>query len=280
MRKLFTTAVAILFLVSIGVACSLLRPKTPLTWHLVLEIDQAVPDREMAVNRTISVVERRLDAAGIDISQVTAEGALTNGRIRVSLPDVADRKRLMDLITSEGRLELVAVVSPPNPNAVQTFSSDQEALASLGGNVPGNRRILPYNERDEAAVAGNDDGVSSQSTRWVVVEVPAVVDGRDLRNAEASTLGSDYDDVYQIGFSLGPEGAQKFGAWTGANINNYVAVVLNDEVKSIAFIKSQIYDQGEISGRFTRQSAEDLALILRTGALPAPVKIVETGESK
>ena len=45
-------------------------------------------------------------------------------------------------------------------------------------------------------------------------------------------------------------GAEKFGAWTGANINEYMGVVLNDEVKSIAYIKSQIYDQGEISGRF------------------------------
>jgi preprotein translocase subunit SecD len=50
-------------------------------------------------------------------------------------------------------------------------------------------------------------------------------------------------------------------------------VVLNDEVKSIAFIKSRITDQGTISGRFTKQSAEDLALVLRSGALPAPVKI-------
>jgi preprotein translocase subunit SecD len=50
---------------------------------------------------------------------------------------------------------------------------------------------------------------------------------------------------------------------------------LNDEVKSIAFIKSQIFDQGEISGRFTKQSADDLALTLRSGALPAPIEYQE-----
>ena len=70
---------------------------------------------------------------------------------------------------------------------------------------------------------------------------------------------------YQIAFSFKPTGAEKFGAWTGANINQYMGVVLNDEVKSIAFIKSQIFDQGEISGRFTKESAEDLALTLRSG---------------
>ncbi len=53
-----------------------------------------------------------------------------------------------------------------------------------------------------------------------------------------------------------------------------MGVVLNDEVKSIAYIKSQISDQGEISGRFTKQSAEDLAHTLNSGALPAPIKIV------
>jgi len=83
-----------------------------------------------------------------------------------------------------------------------------------------------------------------------------------------------------ISFSLAPEGAQKFGAWTGAHIKDYLGVVLNGEVKSIVYIKSQISDQGEISGRFTKESAEDLALILRSGALPAPVKIVETRDSK
>ncbi|HYU99385.1 MAG TPA: protein translocase subunit SecD, partial [Pyrinomonadaceae bacterium] len=59
------------------------------------------------------------------------------------------------------------------------------------------------------------------------------------------------------------------------NINEYMGVILNDEVKSIAYIKSQITDQGEISGRFTKQSADDLALTLRSGALPAPIEYQE-----
>jgi preprotein translocase subunit SecD len=79
---------------------------------------------------------------------------------------------------------------------------------------------------------------------------------------------------------LNKSGADKFGAWTAANINEYIAVVLNDEVKSIAYIKSQITDQGEISGRFTKQSAEDLALVLRTGALPAEVKLTSETTDK
>jgi preprotein translocase subunit SecD len=100
------------------------------------------------------------------------------------------------------------------------------------------------------------------------------VDGSELRNASATQAQGGSAD-YQIAFSFKPTGAEKFGAWTGANINQYMGVVLNDEVKSIAYIKSQIFDQGQIDGRFTKASAEDLALTLRSGALPAPIEYQE-----
>src|SRR5436305_7680843 len=97
--------------------------------------------------------------------------------------------------------------------------------------------------------------------------MPPVVDGSELRNAQAVSQSGRGTD-YQIHFQLKPAGAEKFGAWTGANVNQYMGVVLNDEVKSIAFIKSQNPDSGEISGRVTKESADDLALTLRSGALP------------
>ncbi len=110
--------------------------------------------------------------------------------------------------------------------------------------------------------------------QFVVVEYPAVVDGSELRDANAvSRTGTEND--YQISFSFKPAGAQKFGDWTGKNIGNYMAVVLNDEVKSAAYIKSQIFDQGEISGQFTKKTADDLALTLRSGALPAKIEYQE-----
>jgi preprotein translocase subunit SecD len=92
----------------------------------------------------------------------------------------------------------------------------------------------------------------------VVVEYPAVVDGSELRDANAVTrTGSDSD--YQISFSLKPAGATKFGDWTSKNIGNYMGVVLNGEVKSAAYIKSRIDDRGEISGQFSKATADDLA---------------------
>jgi len=273
MHQRFTSAIAILLLSSVGLACSVLRPKSPLTWHAMLEIDAGVPDREAKVRRTVSVIEHRLDSFRVYNAKVTAQG---KGRILVSLPDVPDRKRLIELITAQGLLELVAVITPPSPTPVQTFNTEEQALASLGATVPGNRRVLPYSDGDESTSEQSSE-VTPQARQWIVVEVPAIVGGGELRDARAISYG---DENYHISFSLTPAGAQKFGDWTGAHINDYLGIVLNGEVKSIAYIKSQITDQGEISGRFSKHSAEDLALVLRSGALPAPVKVIETGDNK
>jgi preprotein translocase subunit SecD len=106
------------------------------------------------------------------------------------------------------------------------------------------------------------------------VETPAIVSGNDLRNATAipSTGGST---EYSVSFSLRPDGAKRLSSWTREHINEYLAVILNDEIESIAFVKSEMYDTGEISGRFTKQSAEDLAKVLTSSAFPAKVRFIE-----
>jgi preprotein translocase subunit SecD len=278
MHQRLTKTIPILLIVSVGLACSFLRPKTKLTWHILLEIDPAASDRQDRLAQTIDVIKRRLDAFGVGQPEVTAQGVPSDGRILVNLPEVTDRARLTALITTGGLLELLAVVSRPNPMPVETFAARDDALASLGGTLPEDRRVLRYQERAEPTTAEKSRS-NDQSARWVIVESPAIVDGSELRNAHALALGDD-DGTYNITFSLTPQGAQKFGDWTGSHINNYIGVALNGEVKSIAFIKSRITDQGEISGSFTKNSAQDLALILRAGALPVTVKIIETADNK
>ena len=265
MDKRFSPPLAILLLVGTSLACSLLRTKRPLNWHLTLEIDAS--DRGAAMKRTIAVLESRLDALGIRSFEVKPEGDPASGRILLNLPNTVDRERLKQVITAAGKLELVHVISLPNPSPVQTYPTKEQAIASL--NSPGQRlptfQVLPYVERAETG--------TNPATKWVVVKSPAIIAGEDLRNASAVPAASG--DEYEITFSLSPLGANKFGAWTGANISEYMGVVLNDEVRSIAYVKSQISDQGVIDGRFTKQSAEDLALVLKSGALPTPVKIVD-----
>jgi preprotein translocase subunit SecD len=230
---------------------------------------------EQATDQAQRIIESRLDAVGVAEPLVQRHGSQASHQILVQMPGIHDPERVKQLLKAESKLELVHVVSPPSPQATQTYTTEEEAKASLGGTVPTNRRVLPYAERNEPTAAGQTTPEDAQKQKkWVVVESPAVVDGNELRSAQA-VQAQGGGDSYQIAFALKPTGAQKFGSWTGANINEYMGVVLNDEVKSIAFIKSQINDQGEISGRFTKQSADDLALTLRSGALPAPIEYQE-----
>jgi preprotein translocase subunit SecD len=189
----------------------------------------------------------------------------------VNLPKVADRERLKKLLSAEGRLELAHLISPSSPTPFSVYKSKQDAEASLGESVPLNRRVLPYSERSDPIAVSTTE----PQQRWVVVESPAIVDGSELRDAGAYPSYSGADE-YSISFRLMPVGAQKFDDWTSKNINEYLAVILNGEVKSVAYIKSRISDSGEIAGKFSKQAAEDMALILRSGALPK-LKIVEEG---
>jgi preprotein translocase subunit SecD len=271
-QPLTSALLAIGLLVLSGVACSYLRPKRPLTWHLTLQVEGPVAGRADVTRHTIAVLERRLNAAGFSNLEIKPDGDPWDRRIVLNLPTTPDRDRLVRLITDEGKLELTAVLSPPNPAPAQTYDSKEAAIASLSsdGTIPSNRRVLPYTERTEAV----DNTQTPIKKNWVIVEAAAIVDGSELRDASARRSGAG-NDSYDIDFSLTKTDADKFGGWTGSHINQYLGIVLNDEVKSIAFIKSQIWDQGQINGRFSKQSAEDLALVLKSGALPARVTIVE-----
>jgi preprotein translocase subunit SecD len=244
------------------------------TWTLTSAAQRNLA--EQATDQAERIISSRLDAVGVAEPVVQRHGGQSSHEILVQMPGIQDPERIKKLIGEESRLELVHVVSPPSPSPAQSYATQEEAIASLGGNVPSNRKILPYAERTEPTAAGTQeaDANAPKPKRWVVIEYPPVVSGTELRNASA-VQGRGGADDYQIAFSLKPSGADKFGRWTGANINEYMGVVLNDEVKSIAYIKSQITDSGEISGRFTKQSADDLALTLRSGALPAPIEYQE-----
>jgi preprotein translocase subunit SecD len=241
-----------------------------IAWSLPVQAQNVLKDQ--AVTQAEKIIESRINSFGVKEPTLQRHGAKDSGQILLQMPGVEDPERVKKLIGAESRLTLMKIVSPPNPSPVQTFPTKEAAAQSLGGTIPSNRKVLSLTERDQAAA--NQNPQDKQPTQWVVVENPAVVDGSELRDAAAvSRTGNESD--YQISFSFKPGGAQKFGEWTGKNIGNYMAVVLNDEVKSAAYIKSQIFDSGEISGRFTKATADDLALTLKSGALPAEIEYQE-----
>src|SRR5689334_5503204 len=245
-----------------------------MTWTMTQAAQRTLADN--ATQQALNIIESRINALGITEPTLQTHGAQSSHQILLQMPGVQDPERVKNILQGESRLELVHVIGPPSPSPATTYTSEAEAIASLGGSgaVPPNRKVLPYQERISPTTNGSQDQ-AQKPKQWVVVEVPAIIDGSELRNASAIPTQGGRSDDYEINFSLKKSGADKFGAWTGAHINEYMGVVLNGEVKSVAYIKSQIYDQGQISGRFTKNSADDLALTLRSGALPAPIEYLE-----
>jgi preprotein translocase subunit SecD len=244
-----------------------------MSWSMTQAAQRTLADN--ATTQALNIIDSRINALGIAEPTLQTHGSQSSHQILLQMPGVQDPERVKEILRGESRLELVHVVGPPSPAPATTYTSEADAIAAAGsgGVMPANRKVYPYSERME--LSANKDPNQQRPKQWVVVENPAIIDGSELRNATAVPSAGGRSDDFEINFSLKKSGADKFGAWTGAHINEYMGVVLNGEVKSIAYIKSQIYDQGQITGRFTQQSAEDLALTLRSGALPAPIEYLE-----
>lgn len=240
-----------------------------ITWSLSRQSQAKL--KEQATDQALKIIESRINAFGVKEPTLQRQGKADSGQILLQMPGVENPERVKKLVGETSRLELMKIVTPPSPAPVQTYPTEDAAKQAAAGAQ--NRKVLEYVERDEAPVA-NGQTPPEKPKKYVVVETPAVVDGSELRDA-AAVQGRGGSGEYQISFSFKPSGAQKFGDWTGKNINNYMAVVLNNQVKSAAYIKSQIFDSGEISGRFSKQTADDLALTLKSGALPADIEYQE-----
>lgn len=244
-----------------------------MAWSMTQAAQRTLADN--ATTQALNIIDSRINALGIAEPTLQTHGSQSSHQILLQMPGVQDPERVKAILQGQSKLELVHVIGPPSPSPATTYQTEAEALAAAGPNgiIPPNRRVLPYSERME--LSAKQDPNQQRPKQWVVVEAPAIIDGSELRNASAVQSAGGRADDFEINFALKKAGADKFGAWTGAHINEYMGVVLNGEVKSIAYIKSQIYDQGQITGRFTQQSAEDLALTLRSGALPAPIEYLE-----
>ena len=224
--------------------------------------------KEQAVVQALTIIESRINEFGVKEPTLQRHGSPTSGRILLQMPGVDDPERVKKLIGSESRLSIMKAVDPYQP-----FPTREAAVQSLGGTVPPNRAVLPYNEKDDATPQSKD-AAAQTPPQWVIVELPAVVEGSEMRDASAYSQ-SGGDTNYEINFSLKPEGAKKFGDFTTKNVGKYLAVRLNDEIKSVASINSPIFESGRITGRFSKTSAEDLALTLKTGSLPAEIEYQE-----
>ena len=206
------------------------------------------------IDHAVETIRNRVDALGVTEPIIAPE---SGNRIVIQLPGVDDPARVKDIIKTTAQLQFRLVEGTPGPDAAS-------ALASVPANMKTDVDVLPGTREDEL---GRATGVEYYAVRKTVP-----VTGTDLKNARV-TKGRLGEPV--ISFSMTPDGARKFGDLTGANVNRYLAIVLDNKIVSAPKINSRIDDSGVIEGRFTAQSAADLALVLRSGSLPASLTTLE-----
>ncbi|PYT04644.1 MAG: hypothetical protein DMF65_01680 [Acidobacteria bacterium] len=215
-----------------------------------------------AVEQTMKVMEGRCDRFGI-YCKAERQGGDAANQFMLRVSGANDTERVKAVLLAEG-MELRPVVSPLYPAPIKSYRTQAEAESAAGAS----NDVLPF-------VAGDGPGV------FLVVERAPVVTGDDVRNAHPLDISlPEHPDSYEITFTLKPEGAVRFGKWTSGNISRYLAIVLNGQVRTAPFIKSQITDSGVISGHFNKQQAEDTALVLSSGNLPAPIELIQEGTYK
>jgi len=193
-----------------------------------------------AVAQSIEIVRRRIDATGAIDPEITRQG---DDRIVVQLPGIGDPERIKQLLGTTAKM---------------TFHLVDEN-ATVGALPPPGDDFLPSSDNPGQRIA---------------VFHHVDVDGADLTNASAGQ--DNQTGQWTVDFTFNNSGGRKFGDVTRANIGKRLAIVLDNKVISDPVIQSVIAGgKGQITGSYTAQQATDLALLLRAGALPAPLAVIE-----
>ncbi len=216
--------------------------------------------QQQTMDQAEETIRRRIDALGLTEPLVAPYGQGDN-EIIVELPGEGDPNRAKSVIQAGGQLELHLVLDNT------PYSSEAAAMAAHGGVLPPNAQLV------QGKSAASTPGQPSTESWYLIDRVP-VVTGRDLRSATAvrSTKNIGFFDV---DFTLSTEAGRRFGPFTEQNIGKELGIVLEHRLQTAPVINGRIDDTGVIEGQFGEQEANDLGLVLRSGALPASIKYLE-----
>jgi preprotein translocase subunit SecD len=222
-----------------------------------------------SVDTTLTVLRQRIDGLGVKEPIIQKQGS-SGDRIVVELPGIDDPERAKDVLQDQAVLEWKAVAYPPGVTDFEAWRpppTKEAVIQMFAGTVPPNVELAP-----EIYVESN----GTRTEIWWPLQAIAAIVGNDLRSAQR---GADQMQRNVVDFRLTPEAGKRFLAATRENLHKKMAIVLGSSkgkvVISAPVIQGEISDQGQISGRFDVKSAEDLALKLRSGAIPTAVTIIE-----
>lgn len=201
---------------------------------------------DLALDQALRTIRNRIDQFGVAEPDIRKQ---EGHRIQVQLPGLSDPRRAVQILGQTAHLEFHLVRSDVDPS--------QPVL-------PPGVIALPYIEDGEAA--------EGREPRRIALERDAVLTGEDVADARASFDGSEAG----VSLVFNARGADIFARLTGENVNRQMAIVLDGKVYSAPSIRERIAGgRAMITGRFTTEEANDLAVVLRAGSLPAPVSVLE-----
>lgn len=222
------------------------------TFSIALNEEAIKKVQKNALDQAIFTIRNRLSGFGLTEPNVLREGI---NQIRVEMPGAQseeEQKRLIKLISQNAQLEFMAVDEDLARRMMNgEVISDEEAMRY-------NSVLLPYAENEMAKLP---------------LKAVPILDGSSIVKAD-STIDENKNDA--VSFVLDSKGAEIFGDFTGRNIKKRLAIVLDKRIISAPSINQRIGGgNGIITGSFDRKAASDLAIALRSGALLAPVSVIE-----
>ena len=225
---------------------------------LTMRLSAAEQDlsRDAAVRQALQTIRNRIDQYGVAEPVIQRLG-IAGTRILVQLPGVEDPQRVKDILRTSAILQFRLVQAGPE-------ATRELLLASVGGMLPPDTEIVE-------SIPDVIDGVDIPA-RFYLLDAQPIVEGGELKDAR---LSQDEFGRPAIGFSLEAASAQKFGEFTSTHVGRLLAIVLDDRVQQAPSIESRIDADGIIRGTFSLEEAEDKALMLRSGALPASIVYLE-----
>jgi preprotein translocase subunit SecD len=220
------------------------------SWTLTMKQTEVQSIEQRAVTQSIDTIRTRINALGVTEPTIQEYNLGTN-QILVELPGVDDLSRVRDIIQSTARLEIHLVVGGP-------FPTEQAAAQSV--TAPQEDVVMAY--------GGTESELLGQY--YVLKRIPEVA-GDDFRDAQPSVDENGRPDAT---FILSRSAGDRFYQFTSTNIGKSLAVVLDNRVQEAANIQQAIRDQGRITG-LGKDKAQNLSLMLRTGALPASIHYLQ-----
>jgi preprotein translocase subunit SecD len=219
--------------------------------------------RRDTMSQALETITRRINALGLTEPTIAFTGRGDN-EILVQLPGEGDPSRARAVIQAGGQLTLNRVADD------QTYPSEVAALSAKGGVLAPGTVIVPGKSEAQS-------GFPAQTVYYILDRAP-IVTGQDLRGASPAPNGNN-PGQFEVRFQLSTSAATRFGPFTEAQSQlspkGRMAIVLDHQVYSAPVVNGRIDDSGVIEGNFTEESAQDLALVLRAGALPASIKYLE-----